>query len=100
MQQVKDLALSLQWLRSLLWLWLDPWPGNFHMLWGGGGGGGKKRKETKSQLKISVRPRHVEKMAVQFRAVLFLLPLPSFHPVSVTAVTGSDRREDIRTCLL
>ena len=31
-QQVKDLlALSLHWLGSLLWLGLDPWPGNFHM---------------------------------------------------------------------
>ena len=26
-QQVKDLALSL------LWLKFDPWPGKFHMLW-------------------------------------------------------------------
>ena len=25
-KQVKDLPLSLQWLRSLLWLCLDPWP--------------------------------------------------------------------------
>ena len=24
---VKDTALSL------LWLWFNPWPGNFHMLW-------------------------------------------------------------------
>ena len=31
-QQVKDLVLSLQWLRSLLWCRLDPWPGNFRML--------------------------------------------------------------------
>ena len=28
----KDLALSLQWLQSLLWSRFDPWPGNFHML--------------------------------------------------------------------
>ena len=26
-QGVKDPALSLQWLRSLLWHALDPWPG-------------------------------------------------------------------------
>ena len=32
-QQVKDLALSLQWLGSLLWLGFYPWPGNFYMLW-------------------------------------------------------------------
>ena len=31
-QQVKDLALSLQWLRSLLCCGFDPWPGNFCML--------------------------------------------------------------------
>ena len=30
-QQVKDLALSRKWLRSLLSLRLDPWPGNFCM---------------------------------------------------------------------
>ena len=28
---VKDLALSLLWLRSLLWVGFDPWPTNFHM---------------------------------------------------------------------
>ena len=31
---VKDLALSLQWLRSLLWCWFSPWPRNFKMLGG------------------------------------------------------------------
>ena len=30
-QQVKDLALSLQWPGSLLWCWFDPWPRNFCM---------------------------------------------------------------------
>ena len=29
-QQVKDPVL-LQWCGTLLWLWFDPWPGNFHM---------------------------------------------------------------------
>ena len=29
---VKDLALSLQWLRSLLWCGFDSWTGNFYML--------------------------------------------------------------------
>ena len=28
---VKDLMLSLQWLRLLLWLGFDLWPGIFHM---------------------------------------------------------------------
>ena len=32
-QWVTDLALSLQWHGSLLWHGLDPWPGNFCMLW-------------------------------------------------------------------
>ena len=27
-QQVKDLALSQQWLVSLPWLWFNPWPRN------------------------------------------------------------------------
>ena len=30
-QQVKDPALSLKQLRSLLWCRFDPWPGNLHM---------------------------------------------------------------------
>ena len=32
-QHVKDLALSLQRLGSLLWHGFDPWPWNFHMPW-------------------------------------------------------------------
>lgn len=32
-QWVMDLALALLWLRSLLWLGFDPWPGNFCILW-------------------------------------------------------------------
>ena len=30
--RVKDLALSLLWLWSLLWCGVDPWPGNLHVL--------------------------------------------------------------------
>ena len=30
---VKDLALLLLWLGSLLWSWFDPWPGDFCMQW-------------------------------------------------------------------
>ena len=30
-QQVKAQVWSLLWLRLLLWLKFDPWPGNFHM---------------------------------------------------------------------
>ena len=32
-QQVKNLALSPQWLGLLLWCRFDPWPWNFHMSW-------------------------------------------------------------------
>ena len=32
-QRVKDLVLSLLWLRSLLGRGFDPWPRNFHMPW-------------------------------------------------------------------
>ena len=38
---VKDLALSLLWLR------FDPWPGNIHMLWGS-----QKPSKTKNHLLI------------------------------------------------
>ena len=31
-QQVKDLTLTVQWLRSLLWRGLNPWPENFCMM--------------------------------------------------------------------
>ena len=31
-QRVKDPALSLQWLGSLLWREFDPWPGKFYIL--------------------------------------------------------------------
>ena len=29
-QQVKDMALSLQWLQLLLWHGFNPWPRNWH----------------------------------------------------------------------
>ena len=32
-QQVKDAALSLQWLKSLLWCSFEPWPRNLHVPW-------------------------------------------------------------------
>ena len=40
-QWVKDLVLSLQQLRSLLWHGFDPWPRNFHMP------GGEAKKNNK-----------------------------------------------------
>ena len=30
---VKEPAFLLMWLRSLLWLWFNPWPGNSYMMW-------------------------------------------------------------------
>ena len=42
-QQVKGPALSLLWLRLLLWLGFDPWPRNFCMLQAGQ----KKKKKKK-----------------------------------------------------
>ena len=39
-QQVKDLGLSLLWLRSLLWHGFDPWLSNFHM------NGAQHKKQT------------------------------------------------------
>ena len=32
-QRIKDQALSLHWLESLLWHGFNPWPKNFCMLW-------------------------------------------------------------------
>ena len=49
MDGVKDLTLSLMWLRSLLWLGLDLWPGNFHMPWAQQ----KKKKDRNRQRNIS-----------------------------------------------
>ena len=46
-QGVKNPALSLQWLGSLLWLRFDPWPGNFHMPQAQQ----KKRKKTRPRKK-------------------------------------------------
>ena len=51
-QWVKDLALSLQWLRSLLGCGFDPWSRNFHRTGAavgvralGGGGFGPRAQE-------------------------------------------------------
>ena len=49
-QQVKDLALSLQQLGSLLWLRFSPWPEKVRQGWRGRGETGKKRvAKTKHQ---------------------------------------------------
>ena len=45
-QQVKDLALPLLWLRSLLWHRFGSWPGNVHMLQARP----KKKKKKKREL--------------------------------------------------
>ena len=43
MQQIKDPALSLQRLGSLLWHRFSPWPRNFHLPWG------QQNKQTNKQ---------------------------------------------------
>ena len=63
-QWLKDPALSLQWLGSLLWHGLDPWPGNFHML-KTGLKGKKKRMELGRKLGAS-------QIIVMKRVFLFL----------------------------
>ena len=49
-QQVKDLALSLLWLRLLLWYRFSPWPGNFCVPWYS-----QKTKQTKKEGRSSHR---------------------------------------------
>ena len=49
-QQVKDQALLLLWLGSLLWYGFNPWPGNFHMPWAQP----KKKKGIFDQAKMSL----------------------------------------------
>ena len=44
--QVKDRALSLQWLESLLGHGFDPWSRNFHVLWVQPKTKTKERKKT------------------------------------------------------
>ena len=46
-QQVRNMALSLKWLGSLLWLGFDPWPGNFN------GGEGQPKKKKKKEIRLS-----------------------------------------------
>ena len=64
MQWVKDLALSLQWLRSLLCLGFDSWPGNFHMPW----------TQPKKPPKISfiIQPSITTELLSSFNSILVL----------------------------
>ena len=55
-QQVKGPALSLQQLRSLLWLRFDPWPGNFHMPQAQPLHLTKKKKKKKKKKKSALYP--------------------------------------------
>ena len=67
-QQVKDLALSLQWLESLVWHGFDPWPRNFHMP----RAQTKKKKERKAERKRNPYPISVSFLKI-FCAHLFLI---------------------------
>ena len=55
---VKDLALSLLWLRSLLWWGFDPWPGNFCMPWAWQ----KKKKKKKKKRAEETAPGNKSKV--------------------------------------
>ena len=57
-QQVKDLALSLQQPRSLLWHGFDPWPGNFHTP--------QARTKKKKKKKITEKSCCIEDTALWF----------------------------------
>ena len=45
-QWIKDTALPLQQLRSLLWHRLDPWSGNVHMPWAQPKDKGKEKRKA------------------------------------------------------
>ena len=53
-QQVKDPALSPQYLGSLLWLRFDPWPGELPHAAGADKKKKKKKKEKKKERTVSV----------------------------------------------
>ena len=59
---VKDPALSLQWLRSLLWFRFDPWPRNFCLPQvQPKNKKKKKKKKKKSERNVLLSPqRHME----------------------------------------
>ena len=52
-QWVKDPSLPLQQLGSLLWLKIDPWPRNIHILWVRQKKKKKKKKKKKGNICIS-----------------------------------------------
>ena len=55
-QWVKDLALSLLWLGSLMWCGFHPWPGNFCTLWEQPKK--KKKKKEKKEKEKKALPVH------------------------------------------
>ena len=66
-QWVKDLALSLQWLRLLLRHKLDYWPGNFHMPQGQPK---KKKKEARIKWSIAFKtPREGVPVLAQWKQI-------------------------------
>ena len=74
-QWVKDLALTLQWLRSLLWLGFDPCPGKFHMPLAQP----KKKNKKKNQKK---------------KTVIFLQTLINFMCIKLGVRKGKDTGVD------
>ena len=54
-QWVKDSALSLQRLRSLMWHWFGPWPGNFLYAVGTAPPPKKNHQKTNKQIKTNLK---------------------------------------------
>ena len=84
MQQVKVLALSLQWLGSLMWYGFYYWPKNFHVPQVQP----KKKKKKKKKRKKKKRKKKTEKLpSTVFYSWVLILPtekgpfrkLPSFR---------------------
>ena len=61
-QWVKDPALSLQVLRSLLYHGFDPWPGNFHM----------PQAQPKKGEKMSVNMKHITELSKWYFSLVYL----------------------------
>lgn len=67
-QWEKELALSLLWLRLLLWHWFSPWPRNFHLPWA------QPKKKKKKKVYIH-KNNHYENSIVLVVFHLCILPM-------------------------
>ena len=83
-QWVKDPALSLLWLGSLLWYEFDPLSGNFHMPW-------VCPKKLMTQVE---RRRHSRDCTVKLKITLSSLTL-CIRDLSTAVSLGSSRRGSV-----